>query len=155
FFVDGALFLFHVRRLNQLGRPLLSTDLDLRIFLGLVDLDMLLHAFDQRVLQRVEHHRLFGDLTQCHDWVLVVVALKRDLRARSDVTRPLRRKQHQLEAVGDLENAVFDGYARHADTTPGRILSLILYMDWRTNRNHASPGKPRPGRVTGTALRLR
>src|SRR6185437_6451538 len=61
---------------------------------------------------------LVGDLAQRHHRVLVVVALQGDLRPGGDIARTLGREQHQLEAVGDLEDAIFDGYASHADTSP-------------------------------------
>ena len=66
----------------------------------------------------VERDGLVGDLAQRHHRVLVVVAIERDLRAGGDVARALGRQQHQLEAVRDLEDAIFNGYTSHADTSP-------------------------------------
>ncbi len=57
-----------------------------------------------------------GDLAQRHDRVLVVVALERQLGARRHVARALRREQHELEPVGDFDDAIFDGDARHGDS---------------------------------------
>ena len=51
---------------------------------------------------------------QRHHGILVVVAIDQDLAAGRDGPRPMRRQQHEAEAVGDLVNAVFDGDARHS-----------------------------------------
>src|SRR6185437_2168109 len=117
-FLEAALLVLGAGSRCQVGGPLLGADLDLLVLLGLVDLDVLLHALDERILQVVEADGLVGDLAQRHHRVLVVVALEGDLRARGDVPRALRREQHQLEAVGDLEDAIFDGYASHTGTSP-------------------------------------
>ncbi len=57
---------------------------------------------------------LLGDLAQRDDRVLVVVAVERQFLAAAEVARALGGQQHQLEAVRDLLDAVFDGDARHA-----------------------------------------
>ena len=76
---------------------------------------MLLHARNQRVLEHTLIELGLGDLAQRHDGVLVAIAVERDLGASRDVARPLRGKHHELEAIGDLHDAVFDGYAGHGD----------------------------------------
>ena len=58
--------------------------------------------------------RLLRDLAQRDDRVLVVVAIDRQLLAAADVAGALRGQQDELEAVGDLLDAIFDGDARHA-----------------------------------------
>ena len=88
--------------------------LEFRRLLRLVDLDMLLHAADQRILQMVERDRLVGDLAQRDDRVLVVVAVERQRRAGGDLARPLRGEQHQLEPVRHLDHTIFDGNTRHS-----------------------------------------
>ncbi len=105
----------------------LRAQFDVLIVLGLVELDMLLHALDQVFLKLVEHDGLVGDLAQRHDRVLVVVAVERELRAAGDVARALRRQQHQLEPVRNLENAVFDGNARHEWISPEIVCCPLLY----------------------------
>ena len=57
---------------------------------------------------------IVGDLAQRHDRVLVAVAIDHDLAAARDVARALGGVHDQLETVGHLQNAVFDGDARHA-----------------------------------------
>ena len=67
-------------------------------------------------LQMIERDRFLGDLAQRDDRVLVVVAVEGQRRAGRDLARPLRGEQHQLEAVRDLDDAIFDRNARHAHT---------------------------------------
>ena len=59
-----------------------------------------------------------GDLAQRHDRVLVVVAVDRDLGAGRDHPRAVARQQHEIEAVFDLVDAVFDGDAGHGLVAP-------------------------------------
>ena len=80
---------------------------------GLVDLDMLLQRVDQVFLEVVRRQRLVGDLAQRDDRVLVVVAVDGDLRALRDQAGAVAGEQHQLEAVVDLVDAVFNGDAGH------------------------------------------
>jgi len=54
------------------------------------------------------------DLAQCDDRILVVVAVDGKFLAAAQVARALRGEQNQLEAVGNLLDAVFDSDARHA-----------------------------------------
>ncbi len=68
----------------------------------------------QVLLEPVELDRLLGDFAQGDDGVLVVVAIDRQLLAAADVAGALGGQQNQLEAVGDLFDAIFDGDARHA-----------------------------------------
>src|SRR5580658_1245432 len=114
--VEVALFLLGARGRREIGRPLLRTDLDLLVLFGLIDLDVLLHALDECILQVVEGDRLVGDLAEGHDGVFVVVALEGDLGAGGDVARTLRRQEHELETIRYLEDAIFNGYTSHADT---------------------------------------
>jgi hypothetical protein len=95
--------------------------------LRLVDLDMLLHAADQRILQPVDLHGVVGDLAQRDDRVLVVVAVERQRRAGGDLARPLRRDQYQLEPVRHLDHAIFDSDSRHPATSPPAIWICSIY----------------------------
>src|SRR5438128_2579674 len=67
--------------------------------LGLVDLDMLLHAAHHRGFQMIEGDGLVGNLAQRDDRVLVIVAIDRQRRAGADFTRTLRREQDELKSV--------------------------------------------------------
>ena len=82
--------------------------------LGLVHLDVLLDGMDQAFAQVVWRNGRVGDLAQRDHRVLVVVRLDRQMCAVGNRTRPMGREQHQLETVGNLVDAVFDGHARHA-----------------------------------------
>ena len=90
--------------------------LELVGFLGLVDLDVLLHAAHHRASQMFEPDRLLGDLAQRDDRVLVVVAIERQRSAGGDLAGALCREQDELEAVRDLEDTIFDSDARHSST---------------------------------------
>ena len=57
---------------------------------------------------------LFGDLAQSDDARLVVILVNRDRCAFAQCARPMRSYEDELEPVGYLVDAVFDGYARHA-----------------------------------------
>ena len=67
---------------------------------------------------RLQLDRLLGDLAQRHDRVLVVVAIDGQFLAAAEVAGALGGQQDQLEAVGDLLDAIFDGDARHALRPP-------------------------------------
>jgi len=88
-------------------------ELEFVSFLRLVDLDVLLHAADDRGFQMIEGDRLVGNLTQRNDRILVVIAVDRQRGAGADFTRTLGGEQHQLKSVRDFNNAIFDGDARH------------------------------------------
>src|SRR5712691_10634114 len=132
--------------------------LEVRGLLGLVDLDMLLHPADERILEVSELYRLVGDLAQRNDRVLVVVAVERQRRPRGDLARPLRGEQHQLEAVRHLDDTIFDGNTRHP-----RILHPLAeqneYMGRRPVRQQQGRRKPgyscRGARAEGAGARLR
>src|SRR5262249_6165239 len=118
--------------------------------------NMLLHALDERVLHGIEPDRLIGDLAQGDDRVLVVVALEGELGARGDVAGALRREQDQLEAVGDLEDTIFDGDAGHSwDSSNLRCRSSSI-GEANRGRQHAreesagaTPRGPMRGPKTG------
>ena len=69
---------------------------------------------DQVLLDAAEVDRLVGDLAQRDHRVLVVVAVDGQFLAAAQVARALGGEQNQLEAVGNLLDAIFDGDARHA-----------------------------------------
>jgi len=107
----------------------------------LVDLDMLLHAADQRILKLFDRHRVVGDLAQRHHRVFVVVAVEREHGSRGDFTRSLRRDQNQLEAVRHPDHTILDGYPRHAQTSRPSI--WIHWNIWMRRQcgNSAARGK--------------
>src|SRR5215475_10384618 len=75
--------------LGQRRRQLLLELGHLVDFLGLVDVGVLLHARDQRVLEGGLVELGLGDLAQRHHGVLVAIAINRDLGAGRHVTRAL------------------------------------------------------------------
>jgi hypothetical protein len=85
----------------------------LAIGFRLVDLDMLLQRMDQVLLEIVGRQRLVGDFAQRHDRVLVIVTGNGDRRALADLTGAMAGQKHQFEAVVDLVDAIFNGYAGH------------------------------------------
>ena len=103
--------------------------------LGLVDLDVLLDRVDQPLAHVVRRDGLLGDLAQRDHRVLVVLGVDGDLRAVGDRPRPVRRQQHQLEAVWNLVDAVLDGHARHA------MIPLQMMESYKQHR----PRKPASG----------
>ncbi len=91
-----------------------SVDLELRVLLGLVDLDVLLHALDQRILQ-VSSGTVSSAISRSATTGFLSLSRSSVSGAPDgDVARPLRREQHQLEAVRHLDDAIFDGNARHS-----------------------------------------
>src|SRR3546814_4718023 len=73
----------------------------------------LLQRTDERFLQILGTNRLLGDLAQRDDGVLVAVAIDGQFRAARDFARAVRGKQNQVEAVGNLVDAILDGNAGH------------------------------------------
>ena len=88
-------------------------------------------GLDQVLLQARQLHRLFRDLAQGDHGVLVVVAVERQLLPPGQVAGALGGEQHQLETVGNLLDAVFDGHARHA---PNSCWDSELPWDGKLNR---------------------
>ena len=84
-----------------------------RLRLRLVHLDVFLQGMDEFLLEVLGRNRLFGDLTQRHDRVLVVVAVDGDLAAGGDHARAMAGEQNEIEAVFDLVDAIFDGHTGH------------------------------------------
>src|SRR5690606_34631548 len=82
--------------------------------LGLVHLDVLLDRVDQRLAQIVGRDRLIGDLTQRNNRVLVVVGLHGDRTAVGDRASPVGGEQNELEPVGYLVDAIFNGDTSHS-----------------------------------------
>ena len=74
---------------------------------------------DELLLEVVRGDRLVGDLAQRDDGVLVAVAVDRQRRAGRDQAGAVACEQHELEAVLDLVDAIFDGHASHARLLPG------------------------------------
>jgi len=68
----------------------------------------------------LEPDRLIGYLAQRDDRVLVVVPIQRQRSAGGNFASALRGEQHELEAVRDFEDTVFDGNACHSITLRGR-----------------------------------
>jgi hypothetical protein len=68
--------------------------------------------------QPVEIDPLLGHFAQRHDGVFVIVAIERQLLAARDVAGPLGGQQDQLEAVGNLYDAIFNGDTRHPPNLP-------------------------------------
>src|SRR3546814_15928381 len=84
----------------------------------LVPFTTLFRSLHQRVAEGVEADGFVGDLAQRDDGILVVVPIDGQRRTRRDVPGPLRGHHDQLEAVRDLEDAIFNGYARHRTLSP-------------------------------------
>jgi hypothetical protein len=61
----------------------------------------------------VGYDLLVGDLAQGNDWVLVVVALDYDLGAGGNGAGAVSRQQNELEAIGNLIDAILDGNTSH------------------------------------------
>src|SRR5688500_2416296 len=95
---------------QRLGRR--AQRADLVRSLVVVDLDAL-QVGDQGFLELLGLYTLLGDLAQGDDRILVAVAIDGQLGAAGNLPRPLGRKQHQIEPVRDLVDAIFDGNARH------------------------------------------
>ena len=72
-----------------------------------------MHGFDQIALEFPEIDGLFGDLTQGDDRVFVVVAIDGQRHPGGQMPGSLRGEHDQLKTVGNLGDAVFDGYAGH------------------------------------------
>ena len=81
-----------------------------------------LQPLDDRFLELVGTHRLLGDLAQRDDRVLVAVAVERQVGAPRNLARALCGEQHQVETVGDLVDAIFDGHACHMYASSGPAL---------------------------------
>src|SRR4029079_6887691 len=77
----------------------------------------------------VELDGFVGDLAQRHDGILVVVALEREPRAGGDLAGALGSQEHQLEAIGDFDDAIFNGYAGHGLTLLNPEKQATEYMD--------------------------
>src|SRR3546814_4458241 len=73
----------------------------------------LFRSTDERFLQILGTNRLLGDLAQRDDGILVAVAVDGQFRAARDFARAVRGKQNQVEAVGNLVDAILDGNAGH------------------------------------------
>ena len=57
---------------------------------------------------------LFGDLAKRDHGVLIAVAIDRQFGAARNLARALGSEQNQIEPVGNLVDAILDGYARHS-----------------------------------------
>src|SRR5688572_27368314 len=98
------------RQAHRLGRLAQRADLvRLVLFVG----QHALQRLDQALVQDLRPHRGLGDLAQGDDRVLVAVAIDRQLGAARNLARALRRKQDEIETVGNLVDTIFDGNARH------------------------------------------
>ena len=84
-----------------------------------------LQVGDRGFVQFLGLDRLFRDLAQGNDRVLVAIAIEGQLRAARNLARPLGSQQDEIETVGDLVYAVFDSNARH----------------WHSDANQVIPGK--------------
>ncbi len=54
-----------------------------------------------------------GDLAQRYHGVLVAVAIDQQVGAARNLAGPLRGEQDEVEPVGNLVDAIFDGDASH------------------------------------------
>ena len=95
-------------------RPALHRQARRRRRLRLVDLDVRWIEWMRPSRMSSGGNRLLRDLAQRDHRVLVVLGIDRDLRAVGDRPGTVGRQQHQLEAVWNLVDAVFDRHARHA-----------------------------------------
>jgi len=75
-----------------------------------VNLDLLQRRND-RIMQIGGQNGFLGDLAQGDDRILVAVTLKRQLGATGNFTRALGGEQDEIETVGNLVDAIFDGDA--------------------------------------------
>ena len=74
---------------------------------------MLLEPLHDGIVQLLELNGLIGDLAQGDHRVLIMVPVQGQRRAGADLPGPLRGQHDQIETIGDLNNAVFDGNPRH------------------------------------------
>src|SRR5262245_59874433 len=79
----------------------------------LFGLHILAQALDEAVGRGLEIDRGIGDLAQGHERIRVVVAVDSKGGAGGDIARPLGRQHHQIETVGNLDDAVFDSNSGH------------------------------------------
>ncbi len=77
------------------------------LFFRLVNFDVALHAADQRLPRFVNPDRFVRDFAQRDDWILVVIAVHCQRRARRNIAAAMRRQHNKIESVGDLLNAIF------------------------------------------------
>ena len=91
------------------------------VFFRLIDLDLGLGRFDHPFAQVVNGLRFLGDLAQGDDRVLVVVAIDRGRAACGNLTGAMRGQHHQIKAVRDFVDAVFNRYAGHVSPVQLRI----------------------------------
>ena len=80
----------------------------------LVNLDLLLNGMNEPFAHIASGDGLLGDLTQRDDRGLVVVLLNGDRSTFAERARPMCRQEYEVEPIGNLVDAVFDCYARHA-----------------------------------------
>ena len=74
---------------------------------------MALEALDIVFLELVGLELLCGNFAQGNDRVFVAVAVDQRLGAARKLPGPVGREQHEIKAVGNLVDTVFNGYARH------------------------------------------
>lgn len=80
---------------------------------GLVDLDLGLVVLDHPLAEVGSGLGFLRDLAKRHNGVLVVVPVDGKRRAGRDLACPMRSEHNQVEAVGNLVDAVFYGHAGH------------------------------------------
>ena len=83
------------------------------VFFGLVDFDVALVALDRLFHEIRRRDRDVRDFAQRDDRVLVVVAIDGQLCAGRDGAGAVRRQNHEIEVIGNLFDAVFNGHAGH------------------------------------------
>jgi hypothetical protein len=83
------------------------------VLLGLIDLNILLERMDEVLAEILRRNGAVADLAQGNDRIFVVVAPNGDLRTGRDHSGAVSRHQHEVEAVVDLLDAVFNGDAGH------------------------------------------
>lgn len=75
-----------------------------------------LEALNDLFMDTGKIDRLFSHFAKAHHSVLIVIAIDRQRHARSDLLGALRSHAYEIEAVGDVEDAVFYGDASHRGT---------------------------------------
>ena len=97
-------------------------------------------------------HGLVGDLAQRDDRVLVAIAIDGELGAARNLARTVRREQHEIEAVGDLVDTIFDGYARHGGSVCCKRECPISRARLAAGRRSVNEsGRPRRWRLQSSA----
>ena len=132
--VRRHLFLRHVRGFFFRGDVLQAEDVlvgrdQIQHFLvGRLRFRRARQRLDQVAFKARKIDRLIGDFAQGDHRVFVVIAIDRQLLAAAQIACPLGSKQHQLKAVGNAFNAIFDCDARHRAGSPVSMVREQRYV---------------------------